>query len=184
MLMNKSLKTLAFFALITLFSGTLTAQEYAKKVIFAEIGGPSFAYSINFQRSLGSEMSLNFPARIGLMYLPSFDGYDKNIIAAPFGIGMAKQLKNENMFLELKFNLVPTHYDRGLSGGNGGSQNIDYQATYYMGYSAGIGYKYQPIEGGFYFHANVLLNKNEYFASGNRDFDIWFGLGLGYCFMD
>lgn len=179
--MKKSLKTLAFFALISLFSGTLVAQEFAKKVFFAEIGGPSFAYSINYQQTLGSDISLNFPARIGLMYLPSFVFYDKKFIAAPFGIGIAKQLKKENMFLELKFNLVPTHYDKWLSGGNGGPQITYYQATYYMGYSAGIGYKYQPIDGGFYFHANVLLNKNEYFVLSSRDFDIWFGLGLGYC---
>jgi hypothetical protein len=86
------------------------------------------------------------------------------------------------VFLELNFTLVPSRYDKRISGGNGGPQITYYEATYFMGYSFGLGYRYQPIEGGFYFHGHALLNKNEYFSINGHEFDIWFGLGLGYCF--
>lgn len=168
----------SFAAVAILSAGMLSsvasvhAQE-ARNSIYAEIGGNALLYSLNYDRRLQD----NVTARGGFMYV-SAEGQDENgnqvdVSVAFFPLMMNLLVGTGSGRLELGAGPV-------LAMASGEAETLEEGEIELSAFGLGafattVGYRYQPVHGGFVFRAGLT----PFYSSG---FMVWGGLSFGYAF--
>jgi len=107
------------------------------KIIFAEVGGPGLAISLNYDARFGGERK-GWGYRIGAGYFA--DGYGNTVFTVPIQANYLLT-KDENNFLELGGGTTFIN----STGSNKGKTFIFDRVTGFVG-TATIGYRYQPAD--------------------------------------
>lgn len=147
---------------LCLTSTPAQAQE-AKNSVFTELAGNSLIYSVNYDRRFGPKWT----GRIGVMsagvgdvsltFVPIMGNYLLGSGNHRFEIGAGPQIFNASIE------------------GSGSFSGINESGTFIAG-TATLGYRYQPMDGGFQFRIGVTPS---FTAFG---FIPWAGLSFGYAF--
>lgn len=152
------------------------SRRTAKNAMYLELLGNGILYSVNYERALLD----NVTARVGFSYFSiGASGADANgqqssakisLITAPVMANYLVGGKNHNLELGAGALVV---YASGESSGGGASASAEGVG---IAGTATVGYRYQPIDGGFMFKAGFtpLITKS--------GFNGWGGLSLGGAF--
>jgi hypothetical protein len=173
---------LALTALILLPPGLTAAQESAAETdrpidapnaIYFELGGNGIIYTFNYDRRFQDKLT----GRIGLMYVGGSvstsegESGEADILLIPVMVNGL--LGGGNHRFELGLGPVFA----GASGSGTTVEGVDFEASGFGfgGVASTIGYRHQPVDGGFVFRIGLTP-----FLLG--DFALWGGLSLGYAF--
>ncbi|MCK4344070.1 MAG: hypothetical protein KAX05_02205 [Bacteroidales bacterium] len=126
--------------------------EWKKNSFFLELGGNAFFYSLNYDRLIHTEESLQISSRIGISHLGIIPIQLNLLIGGSshhfeFGIGVLISIEDQNV--------LPT---------------------------GTIGYRYQKLDGGFLFRIGITPIRILGFAIYDPHVIPWAGLSLGYSF--
>jgi hypothetical protein len=180
MIITKPLKFIFSVLLITCFCKSSIAQKLnsahadsvlnrSSKAVFLEIGGPGIFFSANYDTRFAPKPD-GFGARLGLGYIYA-DNAD--FITVPVQINYL--LGKRNSFLELGLGGTFLSFNNKNTSSSFSFVNNAKHNAIVLGTST-IGYRYQPVKGGFNFRAGV----NPLFDSST--FVLFAGLSFGYCF--
>ena len=167
--------------LITISSLGIFAQEITRNNIFLEGGGATGLYSVNYERLLRENNSLNFAFRIGLAYFPDHVHYSSPMVF-PIGFSVLKNITT-NHFIELRLAVASSlsMYEDWSNMPLGDTTNTFVPEKKFgvdILPSIGIGYRFQPKTKGLF--ANFLFQRILYISK-----EKWYGnisLGIGYAF--
>ncbi len=147
------------------FSNSFKAQSLPRKAnsVFLELGGNGVLYSLNYDRLLNKDFGL----KAGVMFMAASEG---SSAAAAYAV-------------PLTFNYFFGDYSSRLELGAGASfiaAAVGSEGSSFNGsgtaVSFNIGYRYQPMDGGFLFRATF----SPFYINSN--FIPWGGLSFGYSF--
>lgn len=124
------------------------------QLIFAELGGPGIALSGNYDRRFTKETG-GFGYRIGLGY--SFSN-DFKFTTIPVGVNYLMGDKSKGRFFEIGLNgtMILVGKDLFNDGGFFTVDNVDNQKNTFFMTSLLLGYRSQPIRGGFSFRGGIM----------------------------
>lgn len=158
----------------------------AKNMLYAELLGNGFAYSLNYERLLYNDEKLGISARIGIA--PGFIHIFK-------GFGLPLEL-NANFLRHYKGHMAEAGVGFAWFYGKSQFRNEDRELETTPFYNVcdinlRIGYKYAQPGGGFLFRAGFLpvfavvspkvVRENNFFPFG-KTFTPWAGISVGYAF--
>ena len=137
----------------------------APNAVFFEFGGPAIFYSINYDRMV----STDFGFRVGISNIPSSSYLENGVLGTlMFPIFLNWYPRALSQWLEFDAGLVI----------QSGKFILDYPDITAQGsfYSVGIGYHYQPPDGGFLLRMTLtpLFFSNQTY--------VWCGASLGWAF--
>lgn len=142
------------------------AQDFARNSIFLELGGNGALYSLNYDHKFFDHAS----ARVGGMYLPlSAEDSDDRVNVALFPIMINYLVGSGSSRLEVGIGTLA-----GYVSGNADNENFSEGAV--GGLTGTLGYRLQPVDGGFLFRIGVTP-----FTTG-AGIQLWGGLSLGATF--
>jgi hypothetical protein len=121
----------------TVFVKQSDDKAHGMKAIYAEVGGPGLAISLNYDARFGSERK-GWGYRIGAGYFA--DGYGNTVFTIPLQVNYLLT-SDENNFLELGGGTTFIN----STGSNKGKTFIFDRVTGFAG-TATIGYRYQPVD--------------------------------------
>jgi hypothetical protein len=150
-----------------------------RNTFFLELGGNGMFYSLNYDRILLNRDQWKLSGRVGVLYLPPFDGGNRQMVGGPLEISYLRGRGKH--FLEI---------------GLGGTAVYDtYQFAEYrirdlavMGVLR-VGYRHQKTEGGFFYKAGFTPLAGKVHDLRSRGRNGWsndvfayplIGLGVGY----
>lgn len=174
---SRSLATVAILSAGMLWNAaSVHAQEarpLARNAIYAEIGGNALLYSLNYDRRLQD----NVTARVGFMYVAA-EGQDASgdrvdVSVAFFPLMMNLLVGTGSGRFELGAGPV-----LGMASGEAETLDegdVELSAFGLAAFATTIGYRYQPVHGGFLFRAGLT----PFYSNG---FMLWGGLSFGYAF--
>ncbi|WP_022836174.1 hypothetical protein [Salisaeta longa] len=146
-------------------SAAPTAQaQSAKNAIYTEVAGNSLLYSVNYDRRFSDKIS----GRLGVM---TAGASGVSLTAFPL---MGNYLLGSGSH-RLELGLGPQIFLVSIDGGSGDLAGFDEEGTAIAG-TATIGYRYQPMDGGFLFRIGFTPSFSQF------GFLPWAGLSLGYAF--
>ena len=147
-------------------SSKAQAQDFARNSIFVELGGNGALYSLNYDHKFFDHAS----ARVGGMYLPlSASDSEDRVNIALFPIMVNYLVGSGSSRLELGIGTLA-----GYVSGNAENENFSRGAV--GGLTGTIGYRLQPVDGGFLFRIGFTP-----FTTG-AGIQPWGGLSLGATF--
>jgi hypothetical protein len=145
----------------------------ARNAVYFEFGGNALYYSLNYDRRLQD----NLTARIGVMYA-SAEGQDISGNRVDVGVALIPLMMNLLVgggSSRLELGAGPVF---GLASGEAETLdegNVSLSAFGLGAFTATVGYRYQPVRGGFVFRAALVP-----FLSDGAN--LWGGISLGYAF--
>ena len=158
------------FALIFIFSLAAKAQDLpANRSIFIEGLGNGLTYSINYDTRFGPGAS-GFGGRGGFGFIPV---QGVNITTFPFVLNYL--LGRNNHYFE--FGVGATILAVGSNNNNGNITRSEFDRTTGMGATLSLGYRYQPLNGGWMFRGGLAPIFD---STGFLPF--WPQVSLGYAF--
>lgn len=145
----------------SLTQASIQAKRTARRTVFLELLGNGFAYSVNYEKLFDEQ----FAGRIGLMTLPPY--YYFLPLTASYFIGQYEHR------LEMGGGCVPALLPRI-------QQDISFMPAFFL--VVRLGYRYQPLNGGFNFAATFtpLWDVGNNFWSPRVS--PWGGISLGWGF--
>ena len=148
----------------------------AKNSVYVELWGHSSLYSLNYERQLFSLRKFKVAGRIGISYFPNLNNKlsSKEIFAYPSEIILFYGKTNN---IELSFGCTPVFKLY--------SDDLSKVYDSYVISGIRIGYRFQPLQGGYFFRADidpiVFLPKYVKIGDNISDFLI-LGICMGYTF--
>ena len=112
-------------------------KSRSMKALYAEVGGPGLAISLNFDNRFGTDRK-GLGYRVGAGYFS--DAYGNTVFSIPFQVNYLLT-KDENNFIELGAGTTFLN----STGNNKGKTFIFDKVTGFVG-TATIGYRYQPVD--------------------------------------
>lgn len=149
------------FSLITLT--TSFSQERNSSSLYLELGGNALLYSINYDKLISDDFGL----RAGFMAFAAV-GSSSAVVAVGVPVLANYFVGEGNHRLELGLGFT-------YMAGSVGVADVAAEGSGIMP-TGSIAYRYQPVDGGFFFKVGFSPIKTEY------EFLPWGGLGLGYTF--
>lgn len=166
------------FLMITQIS---KAQDYRRNAVYVELGGNALLYSINYENRFADHWS----GRLGLGYI-SGKGSGVNSSGQPTDVSvgvvfipvMINYLAGNGKNGRFELGAGPLLVSAGANSKVGG-QEINQSGFGIGGLTTTVGYRLQPLDGGFMFKIGItpLI-----LTSATEPFQMWGGLSLGYCF--
>ena len=154
-----------FVASATLFAqqDTVYLKKESKKrvitdrqpqMIFAELGGPGIVFSANYDRRFTKEIG-GFGYRFGLGY--SFTN-DFKFTTIPVGVNYLMGDKSKGRFFEVGLNgtMILVSEDVYTNDGFFSVDNVDNKRKTFFMTSIVLGYRSQPVRGGFSFRGGAM----------------------------
>lgn len=157
------------------------AQDYRKSAVYLELGGNALLYSINYENRFADHWS----GRIGIGYISAAG-------SAVNSSGQATDASVGVTFIPVMVNYLAGNGQNGRFELGAGpllvaaatNTTIAGQTLNQSGFGLGgitttIGYRLQPLDGGFMFKIGLtpLI-----LTSSDKPFQMWGGLSFGYCF--
>lgn len=162
-----------FYLIIT---KTALSQHISNNNVFAEIGGSTLLYSINYEKIFASKNeSAFYAARAGFMINPFLFDFDFGI---PLSVSLLKPLKSKNTYFEFKFSIADIWHKEYVSSGLGDTTGFHNSYIYKNLYisSIGFGYRRQPMKNGLFLSLNIQVSYID------KELLPWIGFGIGYSF--
>jgi hypothetical protein len=139
----------------------------ARNVVFVEGLGNGFLYSVNYERFLWDAVSL----RAG------FSAWTNN---------SDPQFIQDNITVPILINFLTSESEHNFEGGIGITiwQNTitSYPTRTTILAALRLGYRYQPLKGGFVFGIAFTPLFNPFFSRGSSGIEAWGGISLGWSF--
>lgn len=180
------MKKVVLIILAIIISLSINAQDNIgpkRNNIFLELGGAGLIGSVNYERMLTDNVDLNFPLRIGVLYLYSDEmPCSSHTLIVPMSISVIKKIAgSDNLYWELKAITSYFHQNYKYSDDPKGrwSEHDNKTTTFIPGASFGL--RRNDFFGGFYYHLHFQINYNKDDDS-ETELSPWFSVGLGHTF--
>ncbi len=180
------MKKLILIITALIFALLINAQENSgikRNNMFLEIGGAGYLGSLNYERMLTDNTELNFPLRIGLLYLygSGMPSKSHNLIV-PMSVSVIKKIQgSDNLYWEFKA-ITSCFYKIEMTSEDPRGRWPESTENSIMFVPAiSLGLRRHDFSCGFYYHLHFQMSYNNEDDS-NKKLSPWFSVGLGHTF--
>ncbi|MCK5847470.1 MAG: hypothetical protein KAG84_08520, partial [Bacteroidales bacterium] len=168
------MKRVLLIFIIGILSLNAKTQDLTRNNVFVELGGLSYYYSLNYERLLTENVKTNFTYRIGLSSSFPFEQITDASYIIPMSFSLIRQISDRNFYFEAKAILAFSIYKEHIRIDN--SRAYTYEYTKEMYPDLGVGVRWQPTKGGFFWNITLQLRSCLNTFEENSDNELGFPL--------